>query len=322
MKIGGLEIKGRACLAPMAGATDGVFRELCAEFGASYVVTEMASAKGLAANDKKSAAIIKLSEAEKPAVVQIFGSEPEIMARAAKIAEAEGAAAVDINMGCPVPKIVGSGSGCALMKNPGLAAKIVEACVNAVGIPVTAKIRSGWDDDSLNAVYMAETLENAGASAVTVHGRTKKQGYSSNVNFDIIRDVKRAVKIPVIGNGDVVGPASAANMYERTGCDLTAIGRGALGAPWIFSEINEYFEKGAVPSEPSPEERAAVMLRHVRAVCERKGEYIGIRQARKHAIWYFRGTRGAARMRSEISSIDSFERLEQIVENVVNASKK
>ena len=217
MKIGNVEINGYAALAPMAGVADRAFRELCIEYGASYVITEMVSSKGLTMHDRKSDSLMLLGETEKPAAVQIFGCEPEIMAQAAKKAEATGCCAIDINMGCPAPKIAGNGGGSALMKDPELAARITEACVKAVSLPVTVKIRSGWDENCINAVEMSKLLENAGAAAITVHGRTRKQMYAPPVNLDIIRQVKQAVKIPVIGNGDIVDAATAKNMYESTG---------------------------------------------------------------------------------------------------------
>ena len=321
MKIGNFEINGFAALAPMAGVADRAFRELCIEFGASYVVTEMVSSKGLTMHDRKSDSLMQLGETEKPAAVQIFGCDPEAMAKAAKKAAQTGCAAIDINMGCPAPKIAGNGGGSALMKDPELAARITEKCVKAVDIPVTVKIRSGWDENSINAVQMAQMLENAGAAAVTVHGRTRKQMYAPPVNLDIISQVKQAVKIPVIGNGDIVDPLSAENMYKETGCDFVMVGRGALGAPWVFNQINEYFRSGVLLPAPPVEERMEIMIRHIQKLCEYKGEYIGMREARKHAAWYVKGMRGAAALRQEIGSLESIDDLRIIAEKVIKAAK-
>lgn len=321
MKIGNVEINGYAALAPMAGVADRAFRELCIEHGASYVITEMVSSKGLTMHDRKSDSLMLLGETEKPAAVQIFGCEPEIMAQAAKKAEATGCCAIDINMGCPAPKIAGNGGGSALMKDPELAARITEACVKAVSLPVTVKIRSGWDENSINAVEMSKLLESAGAAAITVHGRTRKQMYAPPVNLDIIRQVKQAVKIPVIGNGDIVDAATAKNMYESTGCDFIMLGRGALGSPWVFTTINEYFRSGKILPEPPIEERMAVMIKHINKLCEYKGDYIGMREARKHAAWYIKGIRGAAALRQEIGALESMEQLEAIAEKVIKSDK-
>lgn len=320
MKAGSFEINGAAALAPMAGVADRAFREICIEFGAAYVVTEMVSSKGLTMHDKKSGLLMQLGESERPAAVQIFGCEPHTMAEAAKQAAETGCQAIDINMGCPAPKVAGNGGGSALMRDPDLAARITERCVSAVNIPVTVKIRSGWDEDSVNAVEMAQMLENTGAAAITVHGRTRKQMYAPPVNLDIIRQVKQAVKIPVIGNGDVTDALSAENMYRVTGCDLVMVGRGALGAPWVFSQINEYMSSGKLLPAPPIEERMAVMLRHIGKLCEYKGSYIGMREARKHAGWYISGMRNAAAFRREIGALESMEQLEALAERVIRSA--
>lgn len=320
MKIGNFEIKGYAALAPMAGVADRAFRELCIEFGAAYVVSEMVSSKGLTMHDRKSDSLMQLGETEKAAAVQIFGCEPETMAEAAKKAAATGCPVIDINMGCPAPKIAGNGGGSALMKDPDLAARITEKVVQAVDIPVTVKIRAGWDEENINAVHMATLLEKAGAAAITVHGRTRKQMYAPPVNLDIIRQVKQAVSVPVIGNGDIVDALSAENMFKETGCDFIMVGRGALGAPWLFRQINEYFDSGIILPEPSIEERMAVMLRHINQLCENKGDYVGMREARKHAAWYIKGIRGAAALRQEIGSLENLSQLEAIAEKVIAAS--
>ncbi|MBO5410614.1 MAG: tRNA dihydrouridine synthase DusB [Clostridia bacterium] len=320
MKIGNFEIQGHAALAPMAGVADRAFRELCIEFGAAYVVSEMVSSKGLTMHDRKSDFLMQLGETEKSAAVQIFGCEPETMALAAKKAAATGCCVVDINMGCPAPKIAGNGGGSALMKDPDLAARITEAVVKAVDIPVTVKIRAGWDEENLNAVHMAKLQESAGAAAITVHGRTRKQMYAPPVNLDIIKQVKQAVSVPVIGNGDIVDPISAENMLRETGCDFIMIGRGALGAPWLFSQINGYFDKGIILPEPPIEERMEVMLRHIGTLCEYKGDYVGMREARKHAAWYIKGIRGAAALRQEIGSLENLDQLKAIAEKVIKTA--
>ena len=304
----------------MAGVADRAFRELCIEFGAAYVVSEMVSSKGLTMHDRKSDFLMQLGETEKSAAVQIFGCEPETMALAAKKAAATGCCVVDINMGCPAPKIAGNGGGSALMKDPDLAARITEAVVKAVDIPVTVKIRAGWDEENLNAVHMAKLQESAGAAAITVHGRTRKQMYAPPVNLDIIKQVKQAVSVPVIGNGDIVDPISAENMLRETGCDFIMIGRGALGAPWLFSQINGYFDKGIILPEPPIEERMEVMLRHIGTLCEYKGDYVGMREARKHAAWYIKGIRGAAALRQEIGSLENLDQLKAIAEKVIKTA--
>lgn len=321
MKIGNFEINGYAALAPMAGVADRAFRELCIDYGAAYVVSEMVSSKGLTMHDRKSDSLMTLGKKEKPAAVQIFGCDPETMAEAAKKAQQTGCCAIDINMGCPAPKIAGNGGGSALMKDPALAARITEKCVAAVEIPVTVKIRTGWDDDNLNAVEMAKMLENAGAAALTIHGRTRKQMYAPPVNIDMIKQVKQALSIPVIGNGDIVDVHSAKQMYDETGCDFIMVGRGALGAPWLFSQINEFLEKGIILPDPGIEEKMNVMIKHIQKLCEYKGDYVGMREARKHAAWYIKGIRGAASLRQEIGSLETLDQLKAIAEKVINSAK-
>jgi len=321
MKIGNFEINGYAALAPMAGVADRACRELCIEFGAAYVVTEMVSSKGLTMHDRKSDTLMVLGETEKPAAVLIFGCDPATMAEAAKKAAATGCAAVDINMGCPAPKIAGNGGGSALMKDPDLAARITEAVVKAIDLPVTVKFRSGWDENSINAVEFAGLQESAGAAAITVHGRTRKQMYAPPVNLDIIKQVKQAVKIPVIGNGDITDPISAENMYKTTGCDFIMVGRGALGAPWVFTQINEYLKSGILLPDPPVEKRMEIMIRHISKLCEYKGDYVGMREARKHSGWYIKGVRGAASLRQEIGSLENMDQLRAIAEKVINADR-
>lgn len=312
MKIGNVEINGKAVLAPMAGVADRAFRELCVGYGASYVVSEMISSKGVSMGDRKSKQLSFISDIERPAAVQIFGSNPEIMAESIPMVMESKPEIIDINMGCPAPKIAGNGGGASLMKNPQLAEDIVRGVVKASPVPVTVKIRMGWDFDSINAVELAKRAENAGAAAIIVHGRTKSQMYAPPVNREIIAEVKRAVSIPVIGNGDITDGFSAAKMLEETNCDLVMVGRGALGRPWVFSQINAYLEHGRILPEPPVAERMRVMVNHIKTICEYKGEYVGLREARKHAAWYTKGLHGAAEYRREIGSLSSIEQLEEI----------
>ena len=313
MEIGNLKIKGCAALAPMAGVADRAFRELCVSYGAAYVVSEMISSKGVSLGDRKSKALMQLSDEERPAGVQIFGNDPSVMAQSVKTVLGVSPDFVDLNMGCPAPKIAGNGGGASLMRHPQLAKEIVKAVVSACGsVPVTVKIRSGWDFENLNAVEMAQNAEKAGAVAVTVHGRTRQQMYAPPVDHQMIAEVKKSVSIPVVGNGDIVDGPSAAKMLEETNCDFLMIGRGALGRPWVFSQINAYLQNGIILPEPPVSERMRVMVKHVRKICEYKGERIGIREARKHAAWYAKGIRGAAKYRKDLSMIESVEQLEEL----------
>lgn len=312
---------GKVALAPMAGVADRAFRELCVNYGACYSVTEMVSAKGLTLNDKKSKELLAITEPERPCGAQIFGNDPKTMAKAAVKTLEFNPEFIDINMGCPAPKVAASGGGALLMKNPLLAEQIVKAVVNAVNIPVTVKMRSGWDDNSINAVELAKRCEDAGAKAITVHGRTKIQMYSPPVNVDIIREVKQAVKVPVIGNGDITDGRSAAKMLEETGCDLVMVGRGALGRPWVFKQINAYLEHERILPEPPVIERMLIMLKHIEKLCLYKGERVGIREARKHAAWYTKGLRGAAEYRAKMSSIESFDDLKNIAGEFIELSQ-
>lgn len=312
MKIKNIEFNNISFLAPMAGIGDRAFRELCVRFGAAYTVTEMVSAKGLTMGDKKSAQLLTLGDCEKPAAAQIFGDDPRIMAQAAVKCLNFNPQIIDINMGCPAPKVAMNGGGASLMKNPELAGEIVKEVSNAVNIPVTAKIRKGWDDDSINAVQMARILEKNGAAAIAVHGRTRKEMYSGKVDYDIIRQVKSAIDIPVIGNGDIVDEQSAAVMLEKTGCDAIMIGRGALGNPWLFQRINAYIDECRVIPHPSLNEKMSIMLSHISKIIEYKEEYTAMREARHHAAYYTKGLRGGAKFRARMGGLEKFEQLEEI----------
>ncbi len=317
MKIGSLELKRTAALAPMAGVADSAFRQICKEFGACYLVGEMASAKGMHYSDKKTARLLTVREQERPIAVQLFGDEPEILAEAARKALAFQPDVIDINMGCPAPKVAGNGGGSALMKNPALAARITEAVVRAVDLPVTVKFRKGWDDRSVNAVEFARAIEQSGAAAVTVHGRTRQQYYAPPVDLDIIAAVKQAVSIPVIGNGDCIDLPSVMKMYEYTKCDLVMIGRGALGSPWIFRQVDRYLTDGTLLPDPSLPERMQVMLRHIKLICENKGESGGMREARKHAAWYMKGMRGAPAFRKQSGELCTYADAEKLAADVL-----
>lgn len=317
MKIGNLEISGYACLAPMAGVADRAFRELCVGYGAAYVISEMVSSKGLTMQDKKSKELLYLSEKERPAGAQIFGNDPETMAKAALAAMEFSPEFIDINMGCPAPKIAGNGGGSALLKKPELIEKIVKATVAVSPVPVTAKIRIGWDFDSINAVEVAKRIEAAGAAAITVHGRTKTQMYAPPVSLDEIAHVKKAVSIPVIGNGDISDGESAKKMLDETGCDFLMVGRAALGNPWIFRCINAYLDNNRESYEPPLREKMDVMLEHIGTLCEYKGTRVGMREARKHAAWYIKGIRNAASFRQEIGQLSSMDELRELAERVI-----
>ena len=322
MKIGTIELEGHAALAPMAGVADRAMREPCMEFGAGYCVSEMVSSKGIAYNSKKSAELMEISDTERPCAVQIFGTEPDTMADAARFALRYRPEVIDINMGCPAPKIAGSGSGAALMRNPALCGRIVQAVSRAVDIPVTVKIRAGFDKDHLNAVEVAKIAEQNGAQAVTVHGRTKEQFYAPPVDYDIIREVKRALSIPVIGNGDIVGAKSAQFVMEYTGCDYLMVGRGALGNPWVFREINEYFDKGIIIDPPTLDEKCDILLRHIKSAVEYKGEYVGMREARKHTAYYLKGFKNAAKLRNLAFSMETLSDLEELIGEIRKSNCK
>ena len=320
MNIGNIKFDNLAFLAPMAGIADRAFRELCVSYGASYVVSEMVSAKGLTMGDKKSKELLTLGN-EHPAGLQIFGDDPEIMANAAKMCLEFKPEIIDINMGCPAPKVAMNGGGACLMKKPQLAYEITKAVCEAVPIPVTVKIRKGWDDENINAVEMAKLIEKAGASAITVHGRTRTQMYSGKVDYDIIKQVKSAVDIPVIGNGDIIDEQSATFMLEKTNCDAIMIGRGALGNPWLFSRINAYLNECRVLPDMSVTQKMVVMLKHIEKIIEYKGEYTAMREARHHAAYYTKGLHGGAAFRKEIGTFTKFEQLQELSLKIIKENE-
>ncbi len=317
MKIGNVEIKSVACLAPLAGITDRAFREVCRSFGAGYGESEMVSAKALSFSDKKSFSLMELSENEHPCGIQLFGNEPSVMANAAKLAKTAGADIIDINMGCPAPKIANNGTGSALMKNPKLCGEIVYAMKNAVDVPITVKIRKGFDDEHINAVEVAGRCAENGADAVIVHGRTRQQYYSGQCDLGIIKAVKNAVDVPVIGNGDVRDIKSAEKMLRETGCDAVMVARAALGNPWIFQILNEYFEKGNIIQPPSAEDKLKIMREHIELVCSYKGERMGMLQSRKQIAWYLKGFRGAAGFRNEAGRVTTLEDMYSLIDRVL-----
>ncbi len=315
MKIGNVTLDNPYILAPMAGVTDLPFRLLCKEQGAGLLCMEMISAKALQYKNKNTKALLSIHPEEYPVSLQLFGSDPQIISEQAKVIEELPFQILDINMGCPVPKVVRNGEGSALMKNPKLVYEIVSATVKAIEKPVTVKIRKGFDDSCINAVEIAKIIEEAGAAAVAVHGRTREQYYSGKADWDIIRQVKEAVHIPVIGNGDVTSGEKAIAMQEETGCDGVMIGRGAQGNPWIFRELLEYEKTGKLPERPSVHVIRETMLRHARLQIEFKGDYLGIREMRKHVAWYTKGLKGSARLREAINQVESYEELEKLLNN-------
>jgi len=312
--IGNVKIKGNLFLGPMAGVTDLPFRVLCKEQGAALVFTEMVSAKGILYNNKNTDSLLEIAEEERPAALQLFGSDPDILADMAKRIEGRNFDILDINMGCPVPKVVKNGEGSALMKEPELVGKIVNKVSKAINKPVTVKIRMGFNLDSINAVEIAKIAEDNGAAAVTVHGRTREQYYKGKANWDIIGQVKEAVSIPVIGSGDVQTPMDARRMLEQTGCDGIMIARGARGNPWIFAQINEFLNNGTTLPKPDIDEVKRTILRHGRLSIQFKGEYTGIREMRKHIAWYTAGYPQSARLRNKTNEIETIEDLEKLLE--------
>lgn len=321
MKIGTVQIEGYAALAPMAGVTDRAFRRLCRDMGASFTVGEMVSAKGLTYGDRKSDELLALEPDVRPAAVQLFGDDPAIVAEAARRALKYEPDWIDLNMGCPAPKIVGNHCGSALMREPELCRRLVQAVKEAVPVPVTVKIRKGYDKQHVNAVEVALACEAGGADAIAVHGRTRDQMYAPPVDWDIIRQVKRAVQVPVIGNGDVTDARSAAALYEETGCDHIMVGRGALGRPWIFSQIQAYLEHGTLLPDPPVSRRMALLMGQVQQTAAEKGEHIALLQARKHAAWYMSGLRGAAALRRQAGELKTLEDLAALCLAVIRAEE-
>lgn len=311
-----MEISGFVALAPMAGVADRAMREICRNFGAAYTVGELTSSKGVSLGDKKSEAYLCCTDAEKPMASQLFGYEPAVMAEAAKIAESHNPDFIDINMGCPAPKVAGNGGGSALMKDPLLAGKIVESVVNAVKIPVTVKMRTGWDENSINAPLLAKICEESGAAAITIHGRTRRQMYAPGIDYDTIAEVKKAVNIPVIANGDVNSGITAKLMLEKTGADFLMVGRAAMGNPFLFREINEYLS-GLPLSETTLKERLDTMLTHIDLMFRYKPERVAINESRKHTAWYLKGMRGASKLRILCGQIESYNDILAIYEKAL-----
>ena len=312
-KIGDVEIDNPFALAPMAGVTDLPFRKLCKEQGAGLICMEMVSAKAISFHNKNTEALMEIDKCENPVSMQLFGSEPELMARVAAEIEERPFDILDINMGCPVPKVVNNGEGSALLKNPELIVKIVKSVSSAIKKPLTVKIRIGFENEPVDIVEIAKRVEDAGAAAIAVHGRTRQQYYSGTADWDTIRRVKEAVSIPVIGNGDVDSPEKAEALIKETGCDGVMVGRATRGNPWIFRELNHYFETGEKLARPSVEEVREMILRHARMQIDLKGEFTGIREMRKHVAWYTAGMRHSAALRRETNLVSSYEELEQLL---------
>ena len=307
MNIGNVSLDNRVFLSPMAGVTDLPFRLICKQKGCGMLYTEMINAKALCYNDENTKKMTKIEDEEHPIAIQIFGSEPEYMGRAAEILNSHSNEILDINMGCPAPKVIKNGDGSALMKNPKLAEQVMRAVVEHSTKPVTLKIRKGWDDTCINAVEIAKIAEDCGISAIAIHGRTREQYYSGKADWDIIRQVKENVSIPVIGNGDVFEVEDAINMLNQTNCDAIMIGRGAQGNPWIFKRINHYMQTGEILPEPTLEEKINTAKKHLKLAVEEHGEYVAVREMRKHIAWYLKGLRNSARVRDEINKIESYE---------------
>lgn len=318
LQIGNVTLENNLILAPMAGVTDLPFRLLCKEQGAGLLCMEMVSAKAILYKNKNTEELLTIDPRENPVSLQLFGSDPDIMAEIAKQIEERPFDILDINMGCPVPKVVNNGDGSALMKNPLLAGKIIEKVASAIEKPVTVKIRKGFDDEHVNAVEMAHIAQESGAAAVAVHGRTREQYYSGKADWDIIRQVKEAVLIPVIGNGDILKAEDVIAMKEQTGCDGFMIGRGAQGNPWIFSQILSYFKTGTYPEKPGFQEVTEMLLRHAKMQLAFKGEYTGIREIRKHAAWYTSGYKNSSKLRGRINEVESYEQLEALFREVAS----
>ena len=316
LKIGNVRLENPYILAPMAGVTDLPFRLLCKEMGAGLICMEMVSAKAISFHNKNTEKLMEIEENERPVSMQLFGSEPDLIAKMAAQIEERPFDILDLNMGCPVPKVVNNGEGSALMKNPKLAAEIVRKTAKAIQKPLTVKIQRGFDEAHSNAVEMAKYLEDAGAAAIAVHGRTREQYYAGKADWEIIRQVKEAVSVPVIGNGDVTDPISAHKMMEETGCDGVMIGRASRGNPWIFRQLVEYDKTGNIPERPDVAELKAMILRHARLQLQYKGEYTGIREMRKHVAWYTAGYPHSAAIRRRVNEIETIGQLEEVLESI------
>ena len=316
LKIGNVEMQNPLVLAPMAGVTDLPFRVLCKEQGAGLICMEMVSAKAILYKNRNTEELLTIDSKEHPVSLQLFGSDPDIISEIAKQIEERPFDILDLNMGCPVPKVVNNGDGSALMKNPRLAGEIIEKTARAIKKPLTVKIRKGFDDAHVNAVELAHIAQESGAAAVAVHGRTREQYYAGHADWDIIRQVKEAVKIPVIGNGDVTSPEAARQLVEMTGCDGIMIGRGAQGNPWIFRQILHWMETGEEEPKPDLEEVKAMILRHAKMLVEYKGAYTGIREMRKHVAWYTAGYPNSAKLRARVNEIESLEALEHLIQGL------
>ena len=312
IRIGSVELSSPFVLAPLAGITDAAMRQLCEEYGASLTYTEMISAKGMYYGDRKTGTLAYIPENAGPTAIQIFGSEPEIIEYAAAHLDNLSNVILDINMGCPVPKVVKNGDGSALMRDPNLVYKVVKAAVRGSSKPVTAKIRKGFTDDCINACEVARAIEEAGGSAVAVHGRTRSQYYSGKADWDIIRQVKEAVRIPVIGNGDVFSAQDGIRMMDETGCDLVMAARGAMGNPWLFRDLNALYRGEELCDPPTPQERRTMMLRHLQMICALKGETVGVKEFRKFIVYYTKGLRGAARIRRESNYIETISEMKEV----------
>ncbi|MCI8327709.1 MAG: tRNA dihydrouridine synthase DusB [Lachnospiraceae bacterium] len=316
LRIGNVELENNLILGPMAGVTDLPFRLLCKEQGAGLLCMEMVSAKGILYNNKNTRFLLTIDERECPVSLQLFGSDPDIISEQAKRIEDLPFDILDINMGCPVPKVVNNGDGSALMKNPMLAGKIIEKTTRAIRKPVTVKIRKGFDENHINAVELAHVAEESGAAAIAVHGRTREQYYTGKADWEIIKSVKETVKIPVIGNGDVRSPKDAIRMQRETGCDGIMIARGAQGNPWIFKQVLHYEKTGEILPKPETREVVEMILRHARMQMEFKGEYMGMREMRKHAAWYTAGYKNSAKLRGKINETESYEELEELLKTL------
>lgn len=317
-KIGSVEIENPFVLAPMAGVTDLPFRKLCKEQGAGLICTEMVSAKAISFHNRNTESLMEIDPLEHPVSLQLFGSEPELMAEVAKSIEERPFDILDINMGCPVPKVVNNGEGSALLKDPKLIGRIIKAVSGAVKKPVTAKMRIGFEGYPVDPVEIAKIMEDSGAAAIAVHGRTRQQYYAGQADWETIRKIKEAVSIPVIGNGDVDSPEKAEALLKETGCDAVMIGRGVRGNPWIFRELNHYFLTGEKLSHPSIQEVREMILRHARMQIEKKGEFTGIREMRKHVAWYTAGMRHSAGLRRESNLIADYQELEALLSRLQN----